>query len=538
MQPIIAVFLFIALPWLNPFAPGPMPATVPLLFSWACAAGFFGVYRRMSRPQLVATVASAWLAAGLLSCAMGVIQYFGATASLLPWVNHTEIGEAFANLRQRNQFATLTNIALVALLWFANKLPPTGWLNLDSSRYVALRGLWLLLLAAGLLAVGNAASSSRTGLLQLVLLIALFLLWRGWRWPIARAVMLTTVLTYAAAALLLPLLAGLDPAGHGAFARLREGDAVCSSRLTLWRNVLQLIAQKPWLGWGWGELDYAHYMNLYDGPRFCEILDNAHNLPLHLAVELGVPLSVLVCGGFIAWVWRQKPWRETDPIRHMAWGVLSVILLHSLLEYPLWYGPFQMALVLCVGLLWRHKSLQNGAQAEAKKKAQSDNQADIQSDHSFQSNNEFALLACALAAMVLIAFIGLVAWHYHRISQIYLEPMARESGLREDTLAKISNTALFPEPVRFAELNLTPLTQGNALWTFNTATKLLHYSPEPRVIEKIIESAALLGRDDVVAVQLARYRAAFPVDYARWAGASAKTKVQELKRLAALNEAP
>ncbi len=34
----------------------------------------------------------------------------------------------------------------------------------------------------------------------------------------------------------------------------------------------------------------------------------------------------------------------------MAWGVLAIILLHSLLEYPLWYGPFQMALCQCVGL--------------------------------------------------------------------------------------------------------------------------------------------------------------------------------------------
>ena len=48
-------------------------------------------------------------------------------------------------------------------------------------------------------------------------------------------------------------------------------------------------ASSPWLGWGWGELDYAHYATLYDGPRFCDILDNAHNLPLHLAVELGIP---------------------------------------------------------------------------------------------------------------------------------------------------------------------------------------------------------------------------------------------------------
>ena len=107
--------------------------------------------------------------------------------------------------------------------------------------------------------------------------------------------------------------------------------------------MLALIVQHPWLGWGWRELGYAHYIHLYDGPRFCDILDNAHNLPLHLAVELGVPVAVTTCGLLGWWVVRAKPWAETDATRRMAWTVLAVVGLHSLLEYPLWYGPFQIA---------------------------------------------------------------------------------------------------------------------------------------------------------------------------------------------------
>ncbi len=71
--------------------------------------------------------------------------------------------------------------------------------------------------------------------------------------------------------------------------------------------MLHLIAQKPWLGWGWGELDYAHYMTLFPGVRFCVLLDNAHNLPLHLAVELGVPVAALLCFAVLAWVWKARP---------------------------------------------------------------------------------------------------------------------------------------------------------------------------------------------------------------------------------------
>jgi hypothetical protein len=36
------------------------------------------------------------------------------------------------------------------------------------------------------------------------------------------------------------------------------------------------------------------------------------------------------------------------------------------------------------------------------------------------------------------------------------------------------------------------------------------------VVEKLIESASLLGKDDEVAYCLPRYRAAYPRDYARW----------------------
>jgi len=46
---------------------------------------------------------------------------------------------------------------------------------------------------------------------------------------------------------------------------------------------------------------------------------------------------------------------------------------------------------------------------------------------------------------------------------------------------------------------------------------MLHFSPEPRVVEKLIESAVLLHHDDEVKINLARFRAAFPEAHDRWA---------------------
>ena len=485
----VVVFSLLILPWLNPFAPGSSPAVMPLLFSWACVAALLGlrVWRVevIAPARLAAVVAGAWLLAGLISSGMGLLQYFDVAAGWAPWVNVTVAGEAFANLRQRNQFATLTNMALMALLWCSWQIPGAALLKIAGA-----------CLAAALLVLGNVASSSRTGLLQLALVVGLALWWGGWRRPAVRAVVVVSALGYAVAVWGLPWLAGFDAGSHGIVARLRDQAQACSSRRLLWSNVLDLIVQKPWLGWGWGELDFAHYTNLYGSPRFCEILDNAHNLPLHLAVELGVPVALLLCAALTVWVLRQRPWQEPDPTRQLAWGVLAVIGLHSLLEYPLWYGPFQIAVLACVLLLRRSPEMVPEAKNEPKR--------------------PIAQVFVACAATFLIAFLSFSAWDYWRVSQIYLESSERDPSLRDNTLAKISNTRLFRNQLLFAELGITPLTVNNAQWTYDTASELLHYSPEPRVIEKVIESATMLGREDEAVLHLARYRAAFPADCATW----------------------
>jgi O-antigen ligase len=494
----LATFLALAIPWLNPFSMAPTAAVMPWLVSLGC---FAVVFLWATRVQLVELTAAAWLTAALLSSVIGLLQYFGVAALFSPWVNYTGVGEAFANLRQRNQFATLTNIGLAALLWWVAQGQPTTTLQGDATRTSSFNRRALgSVVAAALLAVGTAASSSRTGLVQLLMLSVMAWVWgrlgNARRSPDTGRVVMAALLAYGVAALALPVLAGLDPHASGILARLHDGDSRCASRLTLWRNVMYLIAQKPWLGWGWGELDYAHFITLYPGDRFCEILDNAHNLPLHLAVELGLPLAVAVCASGLWLAWRARPWRESDATRQLAWGVLAVILLHSLLEYPLWYGPFQMALGLSIWLLVRRPD---------------------RIAVNFRSFRPLAPVQQAWIALFLIASIVYAMWDYHRVSQIYRAYPLRSEAYRDNTLAKIADSRLFQGQVQFAELTTTPLSAANAAHLNALAKAMLHFSPEPSVVEKLIESALLLGRDDEAQFYLARYRAAFPASHARWA---------------------
>ena len=100
-----------------------MAQEMPLLFAWVCAAVVLLALaldrQRGQHDAMVRAMVLAWSLAAALSAAIGLLQYFGATAPFGVWLNHTDVGAAFGNLRQRNQFATLLNIGLAAALWWA-----------------------------------------------------------------------------------------------------------------------------------------------------------------------------------------------------------------------------------------------------------------------------------------------------------------------------------------------------------------------------------------------------------------------------------
>ncbi|WP_374667305.1 PglL family O-oligosaccharyltransferase [Ramlibacter sp.] len=532
----LAAAALVALPWLNPFAPGPSAAIAPWLFAAACGLALWllaaarggapraplawlalgvvlwaGVASRGLPPEavmlagglglvvaasaltpgagrdgLVAGAQAGLIVAAALNAVVALVQYTGHSEAFAPWLNTAGPGLAFGNLRQPNHFASLCWLGIAAVIWAPLPLPRWARLAL------------LLLLGAA-----SATSLSRTPLPQAALLVVLALAWPGARGR--RLVWCGVAIACAvAASYLLPAL--LETATGGGARRVwtrLSNEEGCSGRLVLWRNVLELIGQRPLGGWGWGELDYAHFMHLYAGPRFCDILDNAHNLPLHLAVELGVPAALVLVLVALVWVWRRAPWREADPLRQLAWVWLGLLALHSMVEYPLWYGPFQITAGLALGWL----ALPTGAATASAAPAP-------------QGDAVEAPVAPHRAGLVFALALGVAnvyaAWDYLRVSQIYLLPEQRAEAWRDDTLGHIRRSWLFAGQARFAELTLTALTRDNAAWVHVNAEIALHYSPEPRVIERAIESATWIEAYDEALLHLARYRAAFPADYAAW----------------------
>lgn len=519
-MPLISALLClvaVALPFLFAYTDSPISNFWPLVASWVCGAVLLAVgavsAQRASSGRSPALGAETWgrvLAGGLVlaavvSSGVGLVQYVAGDVGLGPWIHPSQPGQAVGNLRQRNQQATLLALGAWALLWFVlhGQARMREWLPVGGGRLVPLRGQpgvsanLLAILVLATLAAAGAATASRTGAVQWLLVVSLLVLWqRTGAGPALRLALLGAGL-YLVAAWVLPELLWRFQGVHAdaLFHRLTDDSQTCTSRRALWSNMFTLIAQKPWVGWGWGELDYAHYVTLFPGERFCVLLDNAHNLPLQLAVELGLPAAVLLCGAFGVWCLGSRPWCEDRPERQLAWGVLAIIGLHSLLEYPLWYGPFQItALFAGVLLLWPKAPVRSVGSAPA--------------------------LILGTGAVLIWGVCGFAAWDYYRVSQLYKANTDRAAAYRDNTQSKVTHSLLFSSQLEFAQLTTTGVTRENAQRVNQQAKHLLHYSPEPRVIQAVIESAVMLGKDDEAAFHMKRYRIAYPKDYARWMGSA------------------
>ena len=473
IRPILFIFLLLVVTHPAPYFDANFFALAAVvLVSVATALGVVSA----QNIKTLKFVIFALLIAAIFSAFAGLLQYLGLEDGLWPWVVEVlERGRAVANLRQPNLLASLLCCGIVAVVWLVRHQ------SLSTSM------AWVLI---SILQVANVSTGSRIGGIESVALAGLGLVW-GYRDPALRRHMVGQFLVYLAAAPLVPWVAAL----HGIEARTLVGRFAASSsdsRWVLWSNIIDLIRERPWFGWGWHEVGYGHFL-LNATPRFSELLDNAHNLPLHLAVVFGIPTTVVFFGWLLWATVRAKPWSERQTSRQFAWSILLLIGLHSLVEFPLWTVGFLSYAGIAVGLLTLQPTQPTAP-------------------------NKINVVTMASAALLICC--GLAWSQYQRVSMIYQisfkhAPQAKLLAIanaREHWLGKW----LFVGHVDYAELSTLTVTKENAAKVRVLSEKLLHFSAEPRVIGAVIVSAAYFQEWATVDTYSQRYCRAFPAAYRRW----------------------
>lgn len=415
------------------------------------------------------------LAAAVANALEGLLQWFGLAWQLHPWVVESlDRGVAIGVFRQTNLFAVLLVAASVAAAWALAR----GLLSHAMA--------WI---ACGVLQIAIAASASRVALLAvLALAAAAMALLRSAPHERARRLLALQPVLYAAAAAVLPWLAML----HGFEPRSvqeRFAGLGTDSRLVLWGNAIDMVRLRPWTGWGWGEFGYAHYETLlplrFGGGE--QLLDHAHNLVLHVAVELGLPAAIAVVGALV-WL-ALRAWRRAreEPAAAYPALMLGVLALHSMVELPLWSPTHLFLAALAAGWFIRVPSDGRGAARVLPAVA--------------------ILLACAAVV---------ASRQYEAVADIYDPPVRRSRDAQQVVIAATEGSFLFRAQVDFARLAGTVPDEGNAPEVLALTRRLLHFSAEPVVITRLVESAWLLGLHEEAKHHAQRLSFAFPRRYQAW----------------------
>jgi O-antigen ligase len=280
----------------------------------------------------------ALVVAGVASAAIGIVQVFAPEWVGGNWVAQSGLeGRAVGNLRQPNHLSTLLLWSMVAAVWLG-----------ESGAFR--RGVvWCV---SALLLCGLVLSASRTGMVGALLLALWGIVDRRLARP-HRVLLWLVPLAYAA--LWLAFSGSAAPGEHPAFGgdkHLHTGD-ISSSRFAIWSNTLALIAAHPWLGVGFGGFNFVWTLTPFPD-RPTAFFDHTHNLPLQFAVELGLPLAAAVLA-LLTWSLVQAlraAHAAAGDARHLraAFVIVLIAVVHSQLEYPLWYAYFLLPAAFAFGL--------------------------------------------------------------------------------------------------------------------------------------------------------------------------------------------
>ncbi|MFM4922357.1 PglL family O-oligosaccharyltransferase [Aeromonas dhakensis] len=279
------------------------------LYQWQLA--------RASRDRLLYLL----LGAVAIEALLGLVQYY----LLIPgnWLGYdTRANRPYGIFQQPNVMAT----------FMATGLALAGWLELRGNANPWLKGLrYGVSVAASLLLV---ALQSRVG--QLGGLLALSLLVPA----LHRQGRLAQVLGLVA------LGVGLGIASQYGISGVKRGLEAYQSggmRSIYWPYAAKLIAQSPWVGWGYGSFETTflhHYMaDKALNPAMVQIeynLDHPHNEFLYWAVEGGIApmLGMLLMGVALLWRASRAGWRKGTALL----ALVTPILLHTQTEYPLYHA--------------------------------------------------------------------------------------------------------------------------------------------------------------------------------------------------------
>lgn len=286
--------------------------------------------------DVVSFIACFFIAIGVVSSLIAIAQWLNIwhnSPIIMPFTGN----RPYANMAQPNHLSTIICCSIISCWYFyeKNKLKP--WiatslciLFIFMLAIIQSRTTWII----ALFSVGFIVFQSNYIKLRVSKIIL-----GGW------------ILYFISSILILPLLNSY----LGSYFRLTSTDTLAErvgsgyGRLTIWNQMLHALAEHPWLGYGWNQTTAAQFA-VIDQIHGNEWVTSAHNLMLDILIWCGLPIGLVIIG-FITYFYL-KIFRSAICVKSIfSILIISVIGIHTLLEFPIYYSYFFLPVGMVIGVV-------------------------------------------------------------------------------------------------------------------------------------------------------------------------------------------
>lgn len=458
-----------------------------------------------------AVVVLAWmiLIGGTIQAVIGLIQYFDVAGELASIVDTRQSTSINGNTGQRNHFATQITLAGFALIY----LYATDRANRTLT--IALSVLFALVLTI---------SSSRAAAVYITAGFLLSLVfYRATRTSVHRRLLHAVgllLLLFLLFQYLLPLFGGwlklllsamgFEVSGFDTLVAFqRNATDGIDLRTSEWHKAWLMFLESPI--WGIGIGNYGWHSFGYQAlPEFAavqkgDLFNHSHNLVMQVLAELGIVGLLLLILMVTSWLRHALPFWN-NPSYWLIFTSLIVLLIHSNVEYPLWYSYFLGIAAVLLGL---------GSERSLR----------IQFTPGLGQFTSGITLVFA-GAMLGITFLGFQDLiHVHRLVAATTPQQAFV------TLQAISKNPLLTP---WAEVSIAQngipdknIIQQQLLMT----TRVMRYLPNPINVNRQIVYLALAGESTEASALLKKAFIVYPLDFPKYACGWKSTPVEEVQSL-------
>lgn len=447
---------------------------VALYLLWAALLVMLGrcLREELGLPLLATVLAFFLLVGAELSTVIGLIQHFR-WHTFLDHVVLVNLTGVFGNMGQPNHFADYISLGLASLGLLYVRWNLRGWKVV----LLALPMLYVLMLC-----------ESRSPWLYLLSFSAMAYFWQR------KDETLRRLLHYCLLLLLgfflmqftvyIPWLSG----GHVPQTFFNRLDSAHGGviRRWIWYEAGLMFAAHPFLGVGFGQFAWEHFLLGPElrNPMINGLYNNAHNIVMQTAAEMGAA-GVLLFAGMLG-LWIRQAYRASRSIYHWwGFGVLAVLGIHSLLEYPLWYTYFLGIAALMLGVL-------DGT------------------THRLESGR---IGRVSLAAILLLGVLSLIqVWQGYRMLETLARPQP-EGVSRGEYASRLmeAHRQFLMQP--YVEAMLSNISEGQTgrLELVRTVNEsVMHFAPIASFVYREVYLLGLSGEQEAAKLQLERAIWAYP----------------------------